>query len=467
MFNLVPGSCFEIGASLSILDNPGKAGEEVDHFATLIKSIIEKIYNTDFGKTQIKIYDSSISLKDHFDARILKALSPETDQIGRCLDQNKSENWLNGEGKKWIIGQLNIASNAPDYSYKNMLTKIKIISDFGVILQEIIPKNQDIAAKLIGKTEEVLNQRKGQITQKIRHAQFDNDTTRARSEKMPIIEGKPFLFYKKLTGKKDSQGIDIFEPLLSIQKTSRGPKGAGFGNVWYAEGMTATDEKGRQLIEKYKQVEQKEGRNGMPRRGQDIDDPNRPGLIGKSTLEQIPEAFEEIKLVDKLKSHGFPHGSGLNRWRLHGSYAIESWDYDFPAAGVHSAATSNFFLALNCLDEESIFGKPKATSTGLIVSSFMNFGGYHSFVETYPIAQAVANNTVFNVAVTSNQKNLYEQILHAAEQSTKEANKEIQKYHHAYKKSVRVIAENKQSTPENTKSKDDLDITYPSRKHYK
>jgi len=64
----------------------------------------------------------------------------------------------------------------------------------------------------------------------------------------------------------------------------------------------------------------------------------------------------------------------------------------------------------------------------------MNFGGYHSFVETFPIAQAVENDQRFTVEVTANQrKTLYRDFAKTAEAfAGGEAVPEIRKYHEAY-----------------------------------
>lgn len=243
-------------------------------------------------------------------------------------------------------------------------------------------------------------------------------------------DNKPLKAYKKNKSGDTS---------LKVKLTSAGPKGLGFGEVYHTDEMKAFDEEGKQVIERYKNIESAEGRQGMKRQGQDMDDPNRPGLVGKSGIELIPEAFKNTHLLESIKSHELSHGSGVNRWQLHGSYAIDSWDHDFPAAGVHSGGASDILLAFNCMDEKSIFGNKQTMSLGLLISSFMNFGGYHSFIETFPIALAAANNTTFKVAVIKAQQNLYDELAAVARKSSPEASEEIIKYLEAYKAAIKNI----------------------------
>ena len=80
------------------------------------------------------------------------------------------------------------------------------------------------------------------------------------------------------------------------------------------------------------------------------------------------------------------------------SYAKGGWLNGLPAAGSHSGGTVDILLALDCLSGESLFGnRDVVIPAGLLISSFMNFGGYHSFNETFPIAQAYGFGERFDV----------------------------------------------------------------------
>ena len=134
--------------------------------------------------------------------------------------------------------------------------------------------------------------------------------------------------------------------------------GLGFGQVWHPKTMTLPMAEGSEgeskeaqealqaVIDRYCELEKTKGRQGMPRLGQDITKTYRPGLLGDSSEALVPEKFRE-KLSKALKDHHFEHGSGLNRWRLTGTYPKQSWQHGLPAAGAHSGGTSDIFLALN------------------------------------------------------------------------------------------------------------------------
>lgn len=413
MFNFVAGSSFEIGSSLAILDNPGEAGVIIDVYAKRVSEIIDIVYNTPLGDTEIALNPDmpakKITLRAYFNAKILKELKPDTDQIGRCLDKSlDNDEWYKGKGEAWLKKQLTTSSSAPEYEYTNMLTKMRTISATGTVLRELMVNCKDTAAVLVGTDVKTIKERSDQITTQIRHSEFDSVVTRARTEKTPIIDGVALTAYKG----------------VAAETTDAGPVGLGFGKVWHQDAMplpkTDTHQTPQQkleadaaraeVIEKYQALEKAKGRQGMPRVGQDIKDDKSPGLLGASSKDLIPEAFKESGLPGQLATHEFAHGSGLNRWQLMGTYPRQSWDQSLPAAGGHSGGASDIFLAINCLDSQSIFGKPKAEKAGLLVSSFMNFGGYHSFVETFPIAQAIAKDSTFDIKVGHEQRRLYADI---------------------------------------------------------
>ena len=403
MFNFVPGSAFEIGSSMAILDNPGRAGEFIDEYAHLIAGIIREVYNTALGNETFSLDPTGqpITLRNYFNKKILEELSPHSDQIGRCLEPVSKDEWLGGRGKDWLISQLILPSNGSEYTYKNMLTKVRTISALGTIIREMMPNASNTAALILHKPVAELVARYNELRQKIRHERFDDIETRARSEKMPLIDGTPIT---KLAG-------------ISVSRIDAASVGLGFGQVWHPTGMKLSEavegapppdpEALSKATKQYTDAEQAAGgRQGMTRLGQDIVDMQRPGLLGASSDALVPPEMA-ARLRDDFSRHIFNHGSGLNRWRLTGGYAKGSWNQSMPAAGAHSGGTSDSFLALNCVGESSIFGNPHARGAGLIISSFMNFGGYHSFVETFPIAEAVADNQVFSVKVTAKQRELY------------------------------------------------------------
>ncbi len=454
MFNFVPGSCFEIGAALAILDNPGHAGVLVDEHARRFSAIMDAIYQTDVGNREMvvdaKTPEVKITLKKYFDKKILSELSPGSDQIGRCQDMSLKDRWLQGAGSKWLSQQVRISSESPEYKYTNMLTKMRTLSAAGSVLSELIDKDTEIAEALLGKDRITLNKRKSQIKKQIKHADFDNPVTRARTEKTPLVEGQALTSFT---------GVNV----KTVEATDL-PRGLGFGKVWHERGMTVLPIKATQtpqeqedaerarmdVVAKYTLLEKTSGgRQGVPRVGQDIKDFERPGLLGESSQDLIPEEFLASGLIDQLRNHRFEHGSGLNRWQLTGRYPRESWEQSMPAAGAHSGGTVNIFSAINCLGDDSIFGKPEALHVGLLATSFMNFGGYHSVVETFPIAQAIAADSTFAVHVGAEQRGLYSDIRDiVAKNGDPHATNIVDRYLNAYAQCLAAIPST--SNPTNT-----------------
>ena len=278
MFTFVPGSCFEIASAINILDTPGKAGKFLDQQATHIADIISKIYDTSFGNTKVNLSSGQTTLREYFDLKILKELIPSSDQVGRCLDPKLETAWYKGEGKKWLCEQLKVDCNTDNYNYKNMLTKIRAMCALGAIFREMmpqdIPQNAEIIAAMIGnsQTSNTIQNRVTEIIMKIRHRKFDDPTTKARTEKIPIIDNKLLSSYTSIS--------------ISLISTRS-------GNIFHVTAMKPLNQEGRAVIEKYKQLESTKGRQGMERQGQDIKNADRPGILGESSMALLPDAFNQ------------------------------------------------------------------------------------------------------------------------------------------------------------------------------
>lgn len=420
--------CFEIGSSLSILDNPGEAGLLIDSYATQINSILDKVYNTTLGETRIKLGhlpSNTMLLKDFFNQKILSELHPQSDQLGRCLDNSLKNNWFELQGRLWLRTQLLLSSNQKNYCYSNMLTKIRVIIAFGTITRLLIKNNQTkLLSQLYGCSINTINKRYSQFIQKVRHEKFDSQVTRARREKMPIVYGKILQAY----------------PKIDFTLTPAETKNLGFGEIYHIDFMqikkSFINQSHWSTINKYLQQEQKLGRQGMPRFAQEILDLYRPGLLSENSIQFIPKKFKQLGLMQQLSSHRIYHGSGLNRWLIYGTFAYDASLHNMPVASAHSGVTANAFLTINYLEKESIFGnKAISQQVGLMLAAFLNFGGYHSFVETFPIAQSIANNIKYQVQVTQEHKNnLYQEMVSVIQDYDKKTAKGIEKYLSAYEK---------------------------------
>ncbi|MBS0653917.1 MAG: hypothetical protein JSR39_10395, partial [Verrucomicrobia bacterium] len=316
--------------------------------------------NPHIGRQTVLYRGEEITLRDLLNARILQELSPASDQIGRCLDPSKKDDWFKGEGKDWLLDRLRVSIHSERYEYTNMLTKIRAISAFGTIMRELVPANAATFAPLLGQSEDILQERCKRLLTQIRHEEFDNPVTRARSER-------------------------------------------------------------------------------RSRQGQVIEDLTRPGILTEYAVQRIPSSFKEAGLPELLESKEYHHGTGINRWQLKGTYPRESWAHEMPAAGAHSGGTVDTLFALDCMSRNSIFGDAEIVRpAGLLISSFMNFGGYHSFVESFPIAQAMAEDREFVVHVDADMKRtLYRDVMAiTAMYAGEAAGEQVMKYHHAYRESL-------------------------------
>src|SRR5690348_1888335 len=70
LFNFVAGSCFEIGASLSFLDQPGIAGATLQPYTDKLARILDKVYDTEWGNTVMVVNGKKTTIKDYFNERV-------------------------------------------------------------------------------------------------------------------------------------------------------------------------------------------------------------------------------------------------------------------------------------------------------------------------------------------------------------------------------------------------------------
>lgn len=423
LFNFIPAVCFEIGSAISMLNNPGMVGGVIGGYAQKLSRVMNKIYNGSGGQQLITFNGNTLSLKEVFDLKILKPLSPESDQIGRCSCEQLGQEWLSGAGFKWLVSKLD--SPVIDNSYKDTLTKLRAINGFGSIIWESLiahktfQENRIVLESILpidSRLSEIFHYFGAQLA----HDAFNSFEGRARTERPPIIEGRPI---NKL------EGVDLF--------ASGHLYGQSFGRIYHEAGISDLV-----LKQKYMALEIEKGRQGMPRSGDPIIDKNRPGLLSEHSFEAMPKAFREINLPLLLKEFAFPHGSGTSRWRLHGTQALASWEADKPAAGAYSLGAVVMLLGMGCLERGNITdfigNSDKILPAGLAISSFMNFGGYHSFVETFPIAQALAQNCKLEVPIAkSKMLSLYGDIKNATTKyCPTETNMQVHNFYAAYKSSI-------------------------------
>jgi len=437
LFNFIPASCLETGVALSILQDPGAAGQAVDAAANNLAIAVAKIFHTPLGERPVMHKGSPTTLREMF-RNVLQEMHPtKSDQIGRCADPSLAAVW-DEQNVQWLLSELMKSSGDCDYKVSSMLSKIKALSGFGEILYGLgqDPQNGKVLGSLLDLRSEEAIARVQQIRTQVRHDGFNSPEARARFERMPIIDGKPLSEYSP-------NGVErLFGP----------DHGLGFGNVIVPKGKT-TDASSfhpddGQLKEIYTDALKKHGGpGGLPRHGSVIGNKARPGILTDYAHKNIPQPFIEAGLPELIRHQDlqFEHGIGMNRWQIMGTYPRESWENNLPAAGAHSGTTVEFFTAMNCLSPDSIFSDADgAVPAGVMVSSFMVYGGCHTFVETFPIAEAVASDGHFHVGVDASQKDpengLYPRFLkHARRVVGDHARKEIGKFRRAYQESVRGV----------------------------
>lgn len=384
--NSIPAACFEIGATLALLDHPGEGGVHIDLFSKKLSQLLTAIYNTRLGEKRVILHGERKKLKELFDQKLLQNIKPSSNQIGRCTNQYLDATWLDGEGILWLQNELKVSSRDPDYTFENMLTKIRVLSAYGTITNELMrakPSQIEVLSFLTGNSTQEISNRFATIVLLLRHPRFDHLETRGRSERPPIINGQP------LTNRPLQNG-----DALKV----------GFGNVYGPKSFSPEE---IELQKTYERLVAKNGRDHLERVGQPIKNLERPGNLSEETFERMPDAFRRLGLIDLLEEKAVSHGTGVNRWDLHGTYARESTLSNLPVAGGHSSGAVDILLALDTLSDETICGNQEVVmSTGLLISAFMNFGAYHSFVETFPIAQAFAEAQKFKVCIDQNNERM-------------------------------------------------------------
>lgn len=422
--NSIPGTCFEIGAALSILEAPGVAGEKMDAFALRLSVLLDRVYKSNLGDKEVNHNGQIKTLREVFDEKLLKEIRPSSDQIGRCEDRDLEQNWYKGAGFYWLQKQLGVSSAEKNYSHHNMLTKIRMLSALGTVIRELMTKKEvNAVAALVGNSSpQDITDRYNMIVTQIRHEEFDNPITRARSERPPIING---------------------QSVGNLPLQSAGPLGLGFGQVYGPESFQDEEEYKKYLAEE----KLRGGRQGLKRENQPIDDLSRPGLLSEYGLRKMPQAFREAGLPDLLKLKAFEHGTGVNRWQVNGTHSKTGWVNGFPAAGAHSGGTVDVLLALDCLNNTTIYKDEETVlQSGLLISSFMNFGGYHSFNETFPIAQDFARGNKFEVINRDRQAHrLYSEFSQIAQKYCPDAAQKIEIFKKAYTDSFRQAKTTKEA----------------------
>ncbi|MBV6322434.1 hypothetical protein [Duganella violaceipulchra] len=420
LFNHIPAACLEAGISLAVLDKPGQVGKVVDVYAKALAGVIRQVYETELASTSVTLHGKVSTLRALFDRKLTTEFSPRSDQIGRCTDISKADAWMTGSGKDWLINRLETPSR--NNAHEELLTKLKAFNGFGAIVWESIygqptaEANKGALSPLLP-AKDSFDKLYASIRSNLAHEEFNDLKGRARTERAPIVNGT------SLGGHPSVQLLDDGRPV-----------GESAGRIYHVSQIA--DNK---LKADYAQQEKQFGRQGMKRVGDPISDSSRPGLLSEFALQAMPQEFREAGLLETLQAHQFPHGSGTSRWQLHGTQAKASWDADKPAAGSYSLGAVVMLLGLGSLHagRNNFLDNPELIHpAGLAIAAFMNYGGYHSFVETFPSAKAAASGERLAVPVSEDwMRQLYGDMVKAVRVYAPDAYASVSKYHDAFRSS--------------------------------
>lgn len=401
--------------SINILNEPGEIGTFIDQFTSKLERVFHALNREDIATLPVVFNGNNKTLKDVFNATTFNPLSASSDQIGRMPKgvEKKVEDWLSDELK----------SPANSGNFKRVLTKIKAISSFGTTMWQLLSPGIQINSESVQRLLEasVLD---GPVKSKnwfeefrgkTRSSLFDDPITRARSERMPLLNGIPV---KGIYSDAASHGL-------------------GFGQVVQASEDRFETEQLEKLLAgsgaKNSQI------NAILRQNAPIGDLNRPYMLSEDEYGHIPEAYSRFNVKTKIEGHSFNHGVGINRWQPYGSYGAQANLSGFPSAGAQSGGTTDVMLALQMLSGGKIYNPESSRAVEAItlaVGAFMNFGGYHTFSEVYPVGMSVAGNQVMNPATTAagfRHSPLYLEMLESHGKFNEATNSNIREFFNNYR----------------------------------
>lgn len=434
---------FEASASMALLSYPGTVGDVFDQHALQLATLLQHGLSENSPAGELPVYFQSREqpLRNVLQAAI-EPLSIKSDQIGRQMNADKPlQSWLLNTLSTPLKGR---PEGGEPQSHVELLTKIRALSSFGTTVWQLMKpvenrqrpdlyaqhKDANVAACMALLREAgFADQADGfidrfrEFSTKTRTPSFDDPLSRARSERMPMVE-------------VDGQ----LRPVKGIYEDAS-KFGLGFGQVVQ---NTAHPNSGEQVFLRTALGERNQNINAIPRQGAPIADLTRPFTMSEHDMENMPAAYSQQGLGGMLEQFSMLHGTGINRWQPYGTFAMESNQRGLPSAGAQSGGTCDILLALNTLNPQSIYGNTQLTlAAGLGIAAFMNFGGYHTFAETFPIAEAVAANRPYaptNLAAT-NQVDLYQRIAIAAQSATAQGSKQISQFRQSHEQVSQLLSQ--------------------------
>lgn len=432
---------FEAGASMSLLSHPGQIGDVFDRhaqeMATLLRHGLSEKSVAGSTPVYFKGQRTSLSavLQDAFNPLLAK-----TDQVGRQMTTDQPF-------QSWLLETLSTPlRDGPEglgsQSHVELLSKIRASSALGTTIWQLMNPAEDrqhperyalhreananacvallSEAGLQAQADEFMD-RINEFSSKTRTPCFDNPLSRARSERMPMLNVNGGL--QPVNG--------VYEDAATL--------GLGFGLIVQ---NTVDPASAEQAALRAALGERNQNINAIAREGAPIEDLTRPFTMSETDMENIPAAYTQQGMSGMLAEYAMLHGTGINRWQTFGTFSMESNLQGLPSAGAQSGSTCDILLALNTLNPERIYGNPQlALPAGLGIAAFMNFGGYHTFAETFPIAEAVAANRPYvpTHLAAVNQPDLYQRIERAAERISPQGAKPLAQFRQSHAQVQEVL----------------------------
>lgn len=297
---------------MSLLGDPGKVGDVFDQQALRLATLLQQGLSEECqaGGALVYFQGREQLLRDVLQAS-LAPLSAQSDQIGRQMSSDRTlQPWLLDTLSTPLQGQLD---GSGKQSHVEFLTKVRTLSAFGTTVWQLMnpvehhkqpelhsqhkAANVAACAALLREAgfDALANDfadRFKEFSSKTRTPAFDSPLSRARSERMPIVE---------LGGAR--------RPVNGVHEDAA-KLGLGFGLVV----QNTTDPDGtEQAALRAALGERNQNINGIAREGAPIADLTRPFTMSETDMENVPEAYTQLGLTKMLDQYAMLHGTGINR----------------------------------------------------------------------------------------------------------------------------------------------------------
>ena len=401
---------FEAGASMCLLAQPGKIGDVFDQHTLQLFVVLQSGLNEQntVGDFPVHYQGSEQILRNVLQTSIIP-LSEHSDQIGRQMKTGQAL-------QPWLLETLSTplksgASGASKECYTNLLTKIRTSGAFGNMIWQLMNPVEDCNQPQLYAQHKDVNtvacvallheagfktqakdfaRRFNEFSGKTRPLSFDSPLSRARSERVNgVVPSREF-------------AAAVAPPDAAQQ--------------FLPEGSNTREHNDKTVPNEYTLI------SGL----------TRPFTMSDMDMEIIPEAYVNMGITKMLERFAMRHGA--NHWEPFGTFAVESNLQGLPSAGAQSGSACDILLALNTLSPKQIYGSEKALDAGLGIAAFMNFGGYHTFAETFPIAESVAANRPYvpSSLAATNQVDLYQRIEMAAQSASPMGAKQLAQFRQSH-----------------------------------